>query len=156
MSQEIEARRRPVIGDEMLRKIETFDDFFKLTQDEGILVENISIYGSGVVVLQDKAKLVGEPFVITGYTFNEGDNGPFVSATLIVRDPIRIGEGLHSKIVINDGSTGILKQLQSIEADRVANGQDIRPLYVGGGLRVSTYKTVVDGKETAASTYYLA
>lgn len=157
MSQDI-AKRTPIINEDALRNIGTFDDFVKFTKDNDILVENIAMYGSGVVVLADKSRLIASPFVITGYAFHAGDKGEFVSLTCVTRDPVRIGETTHSKVVINDGSTGIMAQLKRIEAERIENGQEIRPLYCGGGLRVSVYDYTDEntGETSSASTYYLA
>ena len=111
--------------------------------------------------------IVGVPMMIVNYRFHEGDNGPFVSAVGITKNPVTV-EGIEtSKVVINDGSTGIFSQLQNIELQRVADGTDeIRPLYCPKGLRKSEYErkdadgapilNERTGKPERATTYYLA
>ena len=85
----------------------------------------------------DKETLIGKEFVILDVKINEtGDFGPFCSLTCLLRD--------KSQVVINDGSTGVYKQ--------VTEGGITAPHYCRKGLRVSEYEWE-NGKR--AKTYYL-
>ena len=86
----------------------------------------------------DKSDLVGKELIVVDARFTtDGDYGPFVSLTCRLRS----GE----TVVINDGSTGIYKQL--------ADGDVQLPLYCAKGLRVSEYPYGESGAR--ARTYYL-
>lgn len=98
----------------------------------------------------DKETLVGVPFVITEWTAYEGTKGPFVAVKVLTN---------NGRLLFNDGSTGIYKQLGRIEEKfRVPTFKEpFVPVHNGSvlvckkGLRKSEY--VVDGIE--ATTYYL-
>lgn len=103
-------------------------------------------FGSGFSVLdtKEKGRLVGVPFIILDWQFNEGDNGQFVSLRVITQ--------ANEKLVINDGSTGIYRQLMEI-----ADTGEERAVFCKRGLRVSNYD-YTDPKtqeKKPASTYYL-
>lgn len=146
-----------LIGEQQLADIQSWDDLGALINANNVLLESLSDYGSGVIVVSDKDKLLGVPFVIVSYAFHEGDMGPFVSATIVTKNLISIEGDNVCKIVINDGSTGILAQLLVIESKRIERGADMNPIYCRGGLRKSVYDyTDEKGKTSKASTYYLA
>lgn len=151
------ARRAALIGDQQLADIHSWDDLGRLINANNVTLESLADYGSGVIVASDKDKLLGVPFVIVSYAFHEGDMGPFVSATIVTKNPVVIDGSDASKLVVNDGSTGILSQLLAIEAKRVERGVDLNPIYCRGGLRKSVYDyTDEKGKVSKATTYYLA
>ena len=114
---------------------------------EGDLIE---FQGSPYEVVE-KSKLVGEPFIITNLRFWEGDKGDVVSVMLLTKD--------GKKLVFNDGSTGVYRQLKYI----VSQTNRFSGIKVMRGLRSSTYETQEKdfdgnpiGKPFKATTYYLA
>jgi hypothetical protein len=134
---------------ENLRAIRSFDDLQALVESRpDIVVANASDFGTGFSILdtKDKASLVGEYLAILDWRFNNGDQGEFVSAEVLVRNGNR-------KFVLNDGSTGICQQLKDIQH---ANGGETCLLIVPRGLRVSEYDYVDAGGNTSkARTYYI-
>ena len=149
-----------VFDDAALAAIVSFDDAINLAAPDGAL-ESMSEYGTGFALLENKSVLVGAPFVVLQWRFNEGDFGAFVSAEIVT-------EG-NDKLVLNDGSTGIFQQLREVTDARNAKGS-VTPqagLFVPGGLRKTDYFYNVTTGETAnrptsetgwakASTYYLS
>lgn len=103
-------------------------------------------FGSGFDILdtKEKQRLVGVPFIILDWSFNEGDNGEFVSLRIVTK--------ANEHLIVNDGSTGILRQMQEIGQ----LGED-RAIFVKKGLRVSNYEYTdkETGAKKPASTYYL-
>lgn len=160
------AKRDSYFDDAVLREIDDWNSLGAYVQKSDILVENLSAYGPGTVVVTDKRILVGVPLMILSYRFHEGDKGTFVSAVAVTKNPVTIEGRDTSKIVINDGSTGILAQLMTIESERVKSGTDvIRPLYCPAGLRESTYERKDEngapilndrGRPEMGTTYYLS
>lgn len=109
-----------------------------------------------------KDELIGKPLAILQWRFNEsqtftnpdGSPGLFVSAEVAYQ--VETPEGMRLRTaVINDGSTGICKQLLEITNSRraagVANVMEGRG--VSRGLRKSTYN-LEDGSGQG-TTYYL-
>ena len=101
--------------------------------------------------LVDKATLVGKPFIIYSFTLRDGDFGrPYVSVNAVLEGsspgaPV-------SRVVFNDGSTGIAAQLKEMAAQGIMGG-----IRVTKGLRVSEYEfTGSDGITKPAKTYYLS
>lgn len=141
-----------LMSDTDLASINSFTDAMNAAEGTFGAVDDFADYGSGFSVLDDKDKLVKIPFVILEFTFSQGEMGEFVSAPLVTED--------GRKLILNDGSTGICKQLREVRDRRIE--RDIFPaqgaLAVRNGLRVSSYKYVdpTTGKETPAKTYYLA
>lgn len=122
-------------------------DFAQISKglfDAGDIV-SASEFGNGFAVLEtkDKGQLVGVPFIILDWTLREGDNGDYVSLEIVTQD--------NRKLIVNDGSTGILKQIRDI-----AETGDTRAIYVKKGLRKSEYTyTDGEGKQKPAVTFYL-
>lgn len=144
-----------VIEERDLRDIKTLDEAFSFINDQLGGVEDFADYGTGFVVLDKRGKdrLVGTPFVILEWRFVDSKQfkGEFVSLLVIT-------EG-NEKFIVNDGSTGICKQLRAVTDDRIKAGRSNPQvgLAVKAGLRRSDYETVdSDGEELSASTYYLA
>lgn len=96
-------------------------------------------------VLEDKAHLVGVPFVGLRWRFNAGDAGEFVSLEVITEDGRRL--------IINDGSTGIYRQLKRL-TDETGRTTGIA---CKKGLRRSDYTyTDEKGESRPATTFYLS
>lgn len=132
----------PSLTAEQLASVSTFDEAVALFGADQLL--DTADYGDGFVLLKDKSKLVGEPFIILATSIQMGDFGPFSIVKLITRH--------GDKYVFVDGSTGIKDQLEFM-LDQTGRG--------GGwlcrnGLRVSNYTfTDESGAEKPASTYYI-
>ena len=141
-----EITKRPFSDDE-LRNIESLDSLRALLGDK---IGQATDLGSGFAVLDsdDKRRLVGVPLMFVFWTFNDGDNGEFVSAHVVQFD--RAGK-INGKFIINDGSTGILAQLKEY-SERTGSQ---RGLFVEKGLRASDYRVEIDGKEQPATTFYI-
>ncbi len=104
-----------------------------------------SDFGTGFNLLDknEKGRLVGVPFIILDWNFNEGDFGDFVSLRVITQ--------ANERLVLNDGSTGIRDQMREI-----AESGETRAIYVKKGLRRSDYEyTDKDGTKKPATTFYL-
>lgn len=122
----------------------------------GVNVADNDADGIKVVdILDDKDRLIGVPFIMLGWDFNKGSFGDFVSIEAMLSD--------GSRIIINDGSTGIAKQVRELTEHRQASGH---PSPFGGrmvrnGLRKSDYEVTIvnpkgDEETIPATTYYLA
>lgn len=144
-----EEANKPVLSDDDLYGITSFTEAMQFA-DTGNGVEDYADYGTGFEVV-DKETLLRTPFVILEWRFHDGDIGEFVSFSAVTED--------GRKVVVNDGSTGILQQLRKVSDKRIENGvpDPQTRLLVKKGLRVSRYKFLDDkGKERDAATYYLA
>jgi len=116
-------------------------------------------------IVDNKDRLIGVPFLLVQWRFNEsekyknedGTNGQFVSAELMLHD--------GTLLVLNDGSTGIARQLRELSDRRLASNHPMpyAGRAVNKGLRKSEYdipvEKVVNGKivteDTHGVTYYL-
>jgi hypothetical protein len=148
------------LDDETLREIGSFDDALKVMQDSGDIVVADAEIGNGFAVADDdvKMRLQKIPIALLSWTFNKGDYGKaedgsdeFVTAHVVTKS----GE----KWIINDGSTGIRRQLRTYtnRTNRQNN------MVVRNGLRFSEY--VIDpetgkalprgSKGDKAKTWYL-
>lgn len=135
--------------DNDLRNIQSFDDALKLLADEGHVVAHADQeLGNGFSILNDKSNLCGVEMLLLSWNFNQGDMGEFVSVSLVARMP---GTNVPAKLVVNDGGTGIYKDLRTY-TDRTGKTAG---LHIKRGFRRSDYTKVIDGKETGATTYYL-
>lgn len=121
--------------DAQLRDVSTWDDFGALVKSSDTPLINIAAFGPGFVLLESKDALIDMPFVIVGYRFSDGDQGVFVSVEAVVKTPISINGEAASKIVFNDGSTGICATLQVIAKTTT----EFAPIYCPRGLRKSEY-----------------
>ena len=143
--------------DEIIGQIHTWDELGEYISQQDIMLEHINSYGSGLTVLDNKDRLVDVPFMILDYRFHDGKQGEFVSVAIMTKLPILVNGEAQSKLVLNDGSTGIKDQLKRIENDRINKGNDVRrPIYCPKGLRKSEYEIEIDGELTEATTYYIA
>lgn len=115
----------------------------ELAEADGIISSTELGSGWAVLATTEKGRLVGVPLIVLDWTFNDGDNGEFVSARVITKP----GE----RLVINDGSTGICQQLRELEMR-----EETRAIFCKRGLRVSEYDyTDKDGTKRPAKTFYL-
>lgn len=141
-----------VFDEQALRNLNSFEDAFKLVQNEfGAIADASEVIGDGFVVLDDKTQLVGRPMVLLNWHFSEGDYRDedgnlrdFVSARVISQRP----DGTVDKWVVNDGSTGLCDQLKNYSVRTNMMGG----LLVQRGLRVSEYIHPTHGP---AKTFYL-
>lgn len=139
------------LSDDALLAIATFDDAFALLADSDTpIVDASQVIGNGFAILNDKSTLVGVRMLLLGWRFNRGDKGVFVSAYVVAQLP---GMNSPAKFIINDGSTGICRQLAqySTKTKRAAG------LLVPHGLRRSDYEfsNPQTGETSNATTFYL-
>ena len=114
-------------------------------------------------VLEDKTRLVGVPFIIVGFAKRDGDNGEYTSLNVVTQS--------DERFIVNDGSTGIFRQIDALVKGRAERGVDpFIPLLVPGGLTRSDYyrhkaegtiaKTLPDGAKASdwqrGTTFYLS
>lgn len=143
---EIEIARKRNFADTDLRNITSFDEAFAAAADVyGGVVDASTVIGTGFDVLDrdDKAQLIGEPFVIIEMQFNPSAEfgGEFVSFAAVTEH--------NRRVIVNDGSTGICLQLRNWFDETGRNGG----LLVKGGLRKSDYPA--NDVRPAGTTYYL-
>jgi hypothetical protein len=152
------------LDDDTLRGIGSFDDALRVMQESGedVVLADAEL-GNGFSIADDavKDRLIKVPLAVLSWTFNKGDYGnpedgsdEFVSALVVTQ----AGE----KFIINDGSTGIRRQLREY-TDRTGGRQS--NMVVRNGLRKSEYRIHkethipvargYDGPTEPASTYYL-
>jgi hypothetical protein len=134
-----------------LARVTTFEEAVALAAQVsgGEVLAADTELGDGFAVLEskDKRTLIGVPLMFMEWQFNQGDMGEFVSARVAAKQGNGVG-----KYIINDGSTGIYRQLQEF-SKRTGRSTG---LYARHGLRVSDYKyTDNEGKEKPASTFYI-
>jgi len=146
----VETDSRSVIDNAKLAK--TPDDAVKAFTQLGFDVFDKEADGIlSLEIWDDKSKLISVPFLILEWRFNTGDIGDFVSVEFMLQD--------GTKGVFNDGSTGILRQLQQLTLVRTESNHPSPTAgrFVSKGLRVSRYQAEMqDGSMRAAETYYLA
>jgi hypothetical protein len=147
---------RPQFGTGDMRGIVTFEDAMALMQSAGISVDDAAeAIGDGFVLLEDKAKLQDVPCLFMTWSFSPGEygNGEYVTARVVAK----LDNGTVAKYVLNDGSTGIYKQLR----EYTDMSGKLGGLAAHGGLKVSNYTKDIfnpkTGKEepTAATTVYI-
>lgn len=132
----------PKWDDAALKEMDSFESAIALVQAElGGTIVPASELGNGFTVLNgdDKVQLVGLPCLFMGWTFNLGDQGEFVSATVVAKG----AGGSLIKAIVNDGSTGIYKQLRQFTEQ---SGGKQGGLAAANGLRYSEYYVDTDPK----------
>jgi len=141
--------------EDQLREIKSFEDAFQLAIATGGIVSVGDVIGDGFELTKDKQQFVGQEMVVLTWAFSESDdytkqtetgetiNGRFATIRVITR---------RGKFVINDGSTGLAAQLESL-SERGINGN----VHCPKGLRVSEYDYTdpKSGEVSKAKTYYL-
>jgi len=148
------ARTEPeLLSREELQAIQSWEDIAQILDTKGVEVEMADVaLGDGFSVLStdDKAQLVGRPMILIEWRFNQGNMGQFASMRAVVKTgelPTDI-----RKVIINDGSTGIMQQLKKFtEETGKTTGLIIRH-----GLKRSDYTWEDDkGVEHPGTTYYI-
>lgn len=136
-----------------LRNIGSFDDAMALLTDKlGAEVYDASTeIGDGFDMLENKDKLIENAFVAVSWTFSESDDYHNEDGSPSKFVVMRVVTSRGEKYIITDGSTGMCKQMLNF----TARTGKLSGLVVKGGLRKSTYKTVIDGVSTPGVTYYL-
>lgn len=132
---------------EELAGITSFDDALNLVASR-IGENNIDVasdeIGDGFKLLENKDQICGVPLLLVTWDFHMGDHGEFVSIKAVTKD--------GQKLIINDGSSGLYKQLAEYSAKKNKQGG----MLCQKGLRRSDYKyTDENGNEKPATTYYL-
>ena len=131
---------------------DSFDEAIRLLTEQG---EGVVEYEGSPWHVVDKKHLVGVPFIIMGWGFTEGDRGMFVSLLALTKTEVPDTNGNRvTRVVINDGGTGIRAQWEAL----ALTGKAKPGTLVNGGLRVSeyTYHNPLTDKDEPASTFYLA
>ena len=145
----------PLFTEEDLTDLTTFADVRALFDSVGLSgnIETMADYGTGFVVEKDKSRLVNVPFVIIEWFFwaseqkneatGETYETEFASAYIMTER--------HQKIIINDGSSGIYKDLKDVTEKRLKKGlndqQSRAALYAPNGLKPRTFTTLVPTRE---------
>lgn len=149
-------KNQSVIPDDVLNSIRSVDDAIKVL---GVTDLNGLSWDASPYKLADKDILVDRAFLAVQWKFHESKEyagSEFVSVYLITQDSIN-GE---THFVINDGSTGICRQLKELTESRIKNGHKTpySGALVKGGLKLSVYDRVdADGKPLGkGKTYYLS
>lgn len=136
------------LDDDELSQVKSFQDALDIGGND-----DWDDYGSGFVVQDNKGILEGVPFKILEWRFNHSTefDGVFASLAIVTES--------GDKWIVNDGSTGICRQLIGVTNRRIIDGREpstaMQGLLVRRGLRVSRYETEVNGKMIKAETYYL-
>lgn len=143
-----EITKRP-FSDEELRNLDSLDSIKALLGEQ---VGNATDLGSGFVVLdkESKRRICGVPLLFLFWQFSDGigEKGEKVTAHVVQLSPDGVVSG---KFIINDGSTGIYEQLKEYTSRTNAS----KGLFVPKGLRASDYITTINGRDEAATTYYI-
>lgn len=110
------------------------------------IVSGEDYFGDGFQMLTDKSVAVGKEFLIIDWAFitDQTTGREYASIRLITA---------HNALIrMNDGSTGIYKQLKMLESKGIHGG-----VHCVNGLRVSEYMFEDEkGNRSQAKTYYLA
>lgn len=136
---------------EELKGLNSFEDVEKLFASRGETVVSASEeLGDGFALLNNKAVLEGRPMFLISWAFSKGD---FSEEFVSVRVMCHMDGGAIGKFVINDGGTGIRKQLREWSD---SNGGRAGGMFVNKGLRRSEYDyTDEKGNTSKAETWYL-
>jgi hypothetical protein len=135
-----------------LREVSSFDEMLDLVASKvGEIDSAAQALGDGYSLLdsRDKGRLVGIPLLCVSWQFSISDrikDKEFVTVRMMTKN--------GDKIILNDGSQGIYKQLRDY-----TNSHDGRTigLMVHKGLRVSEYDYTDpnNGEVSRVTTYYL-
>ncbi len=158
MSQSVE-KSTPLFSDTSLRDVKTYGDALSLLQEVNVTLISTKDLGIGFDILKNKDQLIDVPFVILDSVLNKGENGFFVSLYVVTEK--------GDKLIMNDGSTGIRKQV--VEFYQLLNNVTLDPasavgthllqgVQVPSGLTRSdyTYTDEKTGEAKSATTYYLS
>lgn len=129
------------------REVESFDEVAELLSTEPGQVLIVDDY----MKLDDKSLLINVPFFINRWWFTEGDMGDFAVMRCVLSRKVHTPAGETDKVVLSDGSTGIMAQLKKVT---LKTGKTAS-LMVRHGLRVSQYTADTETGPKQAETYYL-
>lgn len=132
-NKELSTKRQ--FSDDVLRGVTTIEEAMALAAETygGITTVDELELGNGFKLLgDDKDRLIGMPFVVLTYGFNEGDFGEFASVLLVT--------DRGDRIILNDGSTGVYEQLLDI----MKTTDKMGGIFFPRGLRKSTYDTCAE------------
>jgi hypothetical protein len=123
-------------SDNALRNIGSFEDALALAAEvHGSVVDASQVLGDGFALLRSddaKRELIGKPMLLLEWKFNKGDYGDaFVSVRAVVQERNKS----LTKVIFNDGSTGVAKMLHQYQVSTGRTGG----LVVRNGFRESTY-----------------
>lgn len=142
---------KPSYTDDTLRGIASFEDAMQAAGYMfGDLQDAADVLGNGFTLLSTpdaKASLVGKPMVLLEWNFHTSAEfgGEFVSILAVVHE----ANGSISKVIINDGSTGVCQTLQEFSRREGRQGG----LVVRRGLRESTYPFCDDCRQAVRSDH---
>lgn len=125
-----------------------FEEVAATLAAQGDLIDAEAEYGDGAVLFrkEDKRKLVGIPMILFDWGFSEGVGSSGEKVTM----RFKLSDGTVA--IVNDGSAGIYRQIKELDEQKHGG----RAILLKHGLRASDYTTTINGKETEATTYYLA
>lgn len=160
MSENTVEKRQP-FEIEDLRAITSFQDAQRLLEANQVeLLDASTEIGDGFTLLDNKDVLVDIPFIALTWVFSDGDYPVIDEKGVPQVDPetgepimgkfctMRVVTGDGKKFIVNDGGTGIAKQLLGFEQ---RTGRSVG-LLVQKGLRKSSYNHPIYG---AGTTHYL-
>lgn len=138
----------PQYRDSDLQQINTFDDALALIQEQfgqGGVISADEVLGNGFALLTNKDHLVGVPFILMKWQFNQGKYQDDFCTALVVTSQ-------NGKYIVNDGGSGLCKQLREYTNTTGRQGG----MVARKGLTRSDY-TYEDekGNDVPASTYYI-
>jgi len=115
---------------EQLAGVKSFEDAVRLAaQQHDGLVDSLEL-GDGFRICDDKDKLVGKHFVIMEWEY--GKHLQYGLSKFVI---VRLVTAQNEKVIITDGSTGIMRQLETMkEVEGRLGGINCQE-----GLRVSEY-----------------
>lgn len=120
-------------SDEDLRGLKSFSDAFAAAEERyGSVVDAADFLGSGFTLLkgEEKAQLVGKPFIVLESRFHPGDYASEYASIVLMTQA-------DERFILNDGGSGICADVQQMQALTNRNGGWL----IKGGLRVSEYAT---------------
>jgi hypothetical protein len=148
-----------------------FDTLLAQLNADGQVLD-ASQLGEGFHLLQgkdEKKKLVGEYLAVIDWVINPGKFGGFATLKIKTKFPIRFGEEGYQNFIVNDGSTGIKRQIQDMQAQgftgvivcrkgfRVSEDYEVTETYTddNGDTKERPVLDPATGKPILATTFYL-
>jgi hypothetical protein len=145
------AKAMQVFDENVLETFKTMEEVIAYANSIGVNTQDNEADGIfSLDIIDDKDVLAGTPFMLLSWRFNKGTWGEFVSCEIMDNS------GNHA--ILNDGSSGICKQLRDLTDYRTENGHPTPSAlrYVKSGVKASRYThEMEDGTEIQAVTYYL-
>ena len=144
------------LTDETLNGLTSVDDALKALK---VTSPDDLAWDSSPWAVIDKDKLVGRAFLAVQWKFHQSKEyigSEYVSVYVITQDSLN-GE---TNFVLNDGSTGIYRQLRALTDSRLKmkHANPYSGALVKGGLKLSEYDRTNDAGEIIGKgkTYYLS